>query len=93
MASKTTVDASHPLDPLSPVEIEAAVGILRKERGTDERFRFVSVALQEPGKEAVRAHRPGRSVERRAFAVLLDREKAEAYEAIVSLNQGRLVSW
>src|SRR5271167_5025614 len=53
-ASSGTPDISasrHPLDPLEPAEIVAAVGAIRKERQLADSFRFVTVTLKEPSKE------------------------------------------
>lgn len=41
---------SRPLDPLSADEVRRAVGVLRRDRGVDERWRFASVELREPAK-------------------------------------------
>ena len=39
------------------------------------------------------AHRPGDAVERAAFVVLVDSVAGKTYEAVVSLSQGRVLSW
>src|SRR4029077_19271516 len=41
----------------------------------------------------VLAHRPGEAVERAAFVVLIDGAVGKKYEAVVSLAQGRVLSW
>src|ERR1700742_2829599 len=44
----------HPLDPLSASEIAAAAHILRREQGLSDRWRFASIELREPSKDALR---------------------------------------
>jgi primary-amine oxidase len=83
----------HPLDPLSAAEIERAWEIVRAERAPGPRVRVIFIMLQEPAKKVVLAHRPGDAVERAAFVVLVDSEAGKTYEAVVSLSQGRVLSW
>ena len=59
----------HPLTPLGPDEIRAAVALLRAGRRLPDRTRFVEVALQEPSKRALLS---GEGLEREARIVLLD---------------------
>jgi primary-amine oxidase len=83
----------HVLDPLSADEITAAVEILRKENGLDERHRFVSVVLREPDKPQLLKSSDGQPAEREAFAILLDREENKTYEAVVALHDREVISW
>src|SRR5687767_5820342 len=83
----------HPLDPLTPAEIEAAVAIVRAERALGDDVLFVSVALHEPPKHVVLGFREGEAIERRAFLVLRDRKARSTCEAVVSLTAGAVVSW
>jgi Cu2+-containing amine oxidase len=55
--------------------------------------RFETIVLQEPPKEVVLNFQPGDSIERSAFLVILDNDDAATYEAVVSLNEGRVASW
>ena len=57
-ATGTRAAAGHPLDPLSADEIRQAVAILRRDRGVGPRWRFGSIELREPAKQAVRAFSP-----------------------------------
>ncbi len=84
---------SHPLDPLTTEEIGRASAILRKERRLGPRTRFETVVLREPEKDVVRGFQPGDPIHREAFLVVLDNDEANTYEAVVSLVEGRLVSW
>src|SRR5258706_1893773 len=85
--------ARHPLDPLSPEEIEAASGILRSGRGLADTARFVYVTLAEPDKATVLGFQPGDAIDRRAFVILRERAQRKTYQAVVSITQGAVVSW
>ncbi len=87
------VGVAHPLDPLTVDEIAAAVDIVRTERQLGPRVRFVSITLHEPAKAVVLAYPSVGSVEREAFAILLDNEAGQTYEAIVSLSRRTVLSW
>ena len=83
----------HPLDPLSAAEIERAWEIVRTARALGPRVRVIFIMLHEPAKKIVLEHRPGDAVERAAFVVLVDSVPGKTYEAVVSLAQGRVLSW
>jgi primary-amine oxidase len=81
-----TAKALHPLDPLTPAEIERAVALVReREPG---RLRFVSVSLAEPGKDDLLAWQPGRALPRRAEVVVLAPDAETAYAGLVDLDAG-----
>ena len=92
-SEQPTEDLRHPLDPLSAEEIRETARVLRASGRLTPRARFVSIALHEPSKEAVRAFRLGDPIQREAFAVVLDRDTGETGEAVVSLTDGALRSW
>ncbi|HLG60714.1 MAG TPA: primary-amine oxidase [Ktedonosporobacter sp.] len=83
----------HPLDPLLAEEITDAVDIIRTERNLGEHVRFVSVALHEPPKNVVLSFKKGDPITREAFMILLDNSDGSAYEAVVSLTEGKVTSW
>jgi primary-amine oxidase len=90
--------AAHPLDPLTASEVAAVAAAVRASdafRGQSERCRFITVALQEPAKDAVLAWEAGGGARppREAEVVLLDRGRAETVEAVVSLGDGSVISW
>ena len=85
--------ASHPLDPLTAAEMAEATAILRAQRQLGARVRFETVVLYEPDKDAVLNFRPGESVKRSAFLVVLDNDAEATHEAVVSLDEKRVVSW
>lgn len=91
--TRSIATATHPLDPLSPAELQAAIAILRHQSPLGSTYRFVSVALQEPPKLEVLAFTPGQAIDRQAFAVILDNATGYTYEAVVSITQDEVLSW
>lgn len=91
---------THPLQPLSLEELAEAVAILQQGTpvgGWDgERYRFVEVALREPEKAAfLEAGATGDldALPRLARAVLIDRVARASVDAVISLDEGRVLSW
>jgi primary-amine oxidase len=80
--------ASHPLDPLTAEEFRLAASILRRDQAIGPRWRFASIELKEPGKDA--AAGPAR---RQALVVGWDREDGQAYRAVVSLTDAAVTAW
>jgi primary-amine oxidase len=85
--------ARHPLDPLTPAEIEAATATLKQVRGLGSSARFVYVTLHEPPKERVLSFREGDPIDREASVLLRDREQRRTFEAVVSVSGGEVRSW
>jgi primary-amine oxidase len=83
----------HPLDPLSEMEIERAVAIIRAERDLPQSARISTVVLNEPPKEVVLGYEAGDAIDREAFVVILDRTDGTTYEAVVSTTAGELRLW
>jgi primary-amine oxidase len=83
----------HPLDPLSAEEIRAAAGILRRDHGVGERWRFASIELREPPKQAVRDFDPGHPIPREAEVICWDRDDGRVYKARIALGEDRVTSW
>jgi primary-amine oxidase len=80
----------HALEPLSADEIVVAMRILREEQGLTERHRIVQIALHEPPKAAVLA---GQDTDREAFVIVIDRDRQQSHEAVVSVTGGRVRQW
>lgn len=84
----------HPFDPLSTVEIDAAVAIVRKEHGN---VNFNTVCLYEPRKVEMLAWlanpegtpRPMRA----ADVVAIATTGGKVYDGIVDLNAKKIVKW
>jgi primary-amine oxidase len=85
--------ARHPLDPLTADEIRQAASILRRDEGVTDRWRFASIELREPSKQAVGEHEPGAEFAREARVVCWNRDDGQAYRALVSLTEDRVVNW
>lgn len=85
--------SAHPLDPLTPDELNLAVEVIRRDAKLDERAMFEQVRLSEPAKQVVRSFESGDAIEREAFAVVVDRNAGKVFEAIVSLGSASLKSW
>jgi primary-amine oxidase len=83
---------SHPLDPLTGAELGQAIQILSGGGHLGEGVRVASINLIEPEKHAVEALRAGDQLERKALAVLVDRAKRAASEAVVDLFSNSLIS-
>lgn len=80
----------HPLDPLTADEFRQVVGILRREKNANERWRFASIELKEPSKETLGNGGPA---PREARAVCWNRDDGRVYKATVSLTGDSVVSW
>jgi primary-amine oxidase len=91
--AKSRTSILHPLDPLTADEFRLAAQICRRERGVDERWRFASIELREPGKEAVLGYRPGDRFDREAIVVCWNRTDGRAYRGVISLTGDRIESW
>lgn len=84
---------SHPLTPLTPAEITAAVSILRQAKNLGDQVRFATVTLKEPAKATVLGFQPGEPIQREAFIVVLDSATAQTYEAVIDLGAETVKSW
>ena len=86
-------EAEHPLDPLSAVEIGLTRDIASTELNLLATAKFVMIRLEEPHKSLVRSFQPGDPIERRAFVVVLDRVAGTLHDGVISLTEGKIVSW
>jgi primary-amine oxidase len=83
--------AAHPLDPLSNMEIAAAVAVLRQAGDIDAATRFALIDLDEPVKQEVLAWKPGQPFVRKAFVVA--RRDRTVYQGVVDLGARRVERW
>ncbi|HLP91602.1 MAG TPA: primary-amine oxidase [Nostocaceae cyanobacterium] len=84
---------THPLNPLTELEINQAVEILKQERNLSETANFTLVALKEPEKREVLNFTPGQPFSRQVFLQVYERSHNKTYEGIVNLNTKTLTSW
>jgi primary-amine oxidase len=82
----TPYSVSHPLDALTPQEIEKVADLLKMAGAADEKTLFAAITLLEPDKQVVRRWVEGSPFGRRALAIL--RHKQKTYEARVDLVAG-----
>ena len=80
---------SHPLDPLSAVEIVRAASAVRTSGGLSANAWFETIALLEPLKAELRS---GASM-RQAFVCCYDPASGETWDGIVDLAGGSLRNW
>ena len=84
----------HPLDPLSSEEFTAASGILGRDKGVAEGWRFASIEMLEPSKPAIAEFETNGTVpERRARLIVFNRAENTSYIAVVSLDADSVISW
>jgi primary-amine oxidase len=81
--------AQHPLDALDADEIATAVAVLRDSGEADDDTLFISIDVDEPPKEVVRAWKEGDPLARAAAIVM--RRDGKTVDAVVDLVAGRLV--
>jgi primary-amine oxidase len=83
----------HPLEPLTPQEVQLAVAILKDNSKVTRTTRFVSVSLKEPSKDVVHKFTGKEPQRREAAAVLFDNGTNSCYETTLSLTDRKLLSW
>ncbi|RYL92802.1 primary-amine oxidase [Sporolactobacillus sp. THM7-4] len=86
-------EIKHPLEPLTPTEVEQTVAILRNQKQLGPRIRFAQIVLKEPEKDFVLSFQKGDPIDRQAFVILLDNETGKTYESIVSITNKQVISW
>ena len=82
---------SHPLDPLSNVEILRTIHALRASGHTESGTRLALLTLREPDKQSVLGWREGDPFPRRSVAVV--RTGTDVFEAVIDLDAVELESW
>jgi primary-amine oxidase len=92
-AALSNPSSAHPLDPLSKDEIAATVLLLKISGKVSEGSRFSIITLHEPHKVEVMSFRPASLMRREAFAVVYERGTNKTFEAVVDLNNKRVISW
>jgi primary-amine oxidase len=83
----------HPLDPVTPDEIRAAVALVTADGRYEADLVFVHLRLHEPDKSVVLAHEAGASVDREVETLLVPPGRLEAIDVVVSVSAGEVRSW
>lgn len=90
--STTEAANGHPLTPLSPGEIEAAVALIRNSGDLKASCRIQGIWLDEPEKHVILNYQSGSQTERRAVFVLLDRSTGHSEEILVSITGEKIIA-
>ncbi len=94
MAQEEAAVSSHPLDPLSPEEIEAAYEVLTAEEDVGEESLCIKIELAEPEKGTMRAYRDGGDApDRRARIVIRNSSDRKTMEGLVSLDEATVLEF
>ncbi len=81
----------HPLDPLTPPEMHATMGVLGVSGELPTGARVVSITAEEPSRAALAAWASGQTIPRRARVVLVDPSEHVPVEMLVDLDAESLV--
>jgi primary-amine oxidase len=82
---------AHPLDALTAEEYWTVFEVLKASGKVDQQTRYPAINLQEPPKAAVLKWKKGEPFTREALVVV--RQGANAYEAVVDITARRVSSW
>ncbi|SOE72741.1 primary-amine oxidase [Burkholderia sp. OK233] len=91
-ATKTAHAPVHPLDPLSPEEMQLACDLVKAAENLDGHVRFPMVELREPPKAEVVVFKTGEYFSRTAFVLAIDRTNGTTTEFNVDLREKRVAS-
>jgi primary-amine oxidase len=89
---ETPAVASHPLDPLTAAEIDAATDIIREHFQWGEDLRVETIDIDEPSKDVVRNHSPDDPVQRIVRFNVYNRGVMGVWQGRVDLAAGKVVS-
>jgi primary-amine oxidase len=84
-------DNGHPFDPMTWGEHWTVLEVLRDNGHLDADTRFSMVNLREASKTAMLEWKQGQAAPRRAFALV--RQKTRTFEAVIDLNNKKMISW
>ncbi|WP_122090803.1 primary-amine oxidase [Halalkalicoccus subterraneus] len=94
MAPNDTYPNQHPLDPLTPREIEQAREIVDQGTEVTDDTRFIEITLAEPPKDALREfEQTDASPVRQARVIVRDKGAQRSYKGIASLDEEDLIEW
>lgn len=94
MSNVTSTSVDHPLDPLSPEEIEHAHAVVMDAADLSNDARFIEITLEEPAKADLAAYETDEAaLDREASVVVRDKSEHASFEGTVDLTAGELASW
>ena len=87
-----TTKPTHPLQPLTPAEIEQAAAIVKASSELPDGLYFEMIELKEPVKSVVRGFSRGDAIERQARVNIFPKDEIGVYRAVVSLDENKVLS-
>jgi primary-amine oxidase len=91
-AAAKSAPITHPLQPLTPAEINAVAMIVRKDAAYGDDTRFETMELFEPAKQVVRDFKPGMPITRQARVNVFSATQIGVTRLVVSLDEAKIVS-
>ena len=83
---------THPLQPLTPAEIEQVATIVKASSELPDGIYFEMIELKEPAKSVVRGFSKGDAIERQARVNMFPKDEIGVYRAVVSLDENKVQS-
>ena len=90
-AVQTTIP-THPLQPLTPSEIEHTAAIIKASSELPDGLYFEMIELEEPDKSVVRGFSKGDEIARKARVNMFPKDEIGVYRAVVSLDNNKVLS-
>ena len=81
---------THPLDQISPAEIEKAVDLYKSHEKFDEKTIFSNISLIEPEKQLLREHEAAQKIPRILKIVGIDSKPDGGFSALVNLTEDKV---
>ncbi|KNG89940.1 peroxisomal copper amine oxidase [Aspergillus nomiae NRRL 13137] len=93
-AAVTPQGTPHPLDQLSIAEIPVAAALFRQ-YASPKQLKFNCITLREPKKKEYTAFKQGNGPrpDRRAYAIVIDRQSGKIAEAVANLTTSKVEEW
>jgi len=83
---------THPLQPLTPTEIEQVAAIVKASSELPDGIYFEMIELKEPAKSVVRGFSRGDVIERQARVNMFPKDEIGVYRGVVSLDENKVLS-
>jgi Cu2+-containing amine oxidase len=86
-----TISPFHPLQPLSNIEVQEVVKILKENLLLNSSIRIISIFLKEPHKSLI-LNRNASTLERIASVILYDRSNNSSHDYLIDLNLKKVIA-